>query len=150
VPKLIVLFHGDDRAAASQAESAAVGAKGIRFTEVDIRSVGQSGVQKTLESTAQLREYDGVLFAHSDDAMPMGLMPVLDELSAGGQLPNTVFGLTGVGANALQAVARMGGIIVSEPAGADANERAQKLGARMAKVVGWVRHALGHEAEHKH
>ncbi len=148
MPKLIVLFHTGDEAATSLAESAATGAKEVRFTEVEIRSVGQAGAHKGLESADHLREYDGVLLAHSGETLPAAFLPVLGELTSSGQLPNAVFGLTGVDANALHLVARSGGIIVSEQAGADANERARKLGARMAKVVGWVRHALGHEAEH--
>ncbi|MEO6879238.1 MAG: hypothetical protein ABI205_12210 [Gemmatimonadaceae bacterium] len=148
MPKLIVLFDADDRAASSLAESAATGAREVRFTEVEIRSVGQAGAEKALKAADDLREYDGVLLAYSGETMPAAFLPVLGELTSGGQLPNAVFGLTGVDANALHVIARTGGIIVSEQAGADVNERARKLGARMAKVVGWVRHALGHEAEH--
>jgi hypothetical protein len=155
VPKLIVLFHGDDQAAASLAESAAAGAKAVRFTEVDIRSAtgtatGTGGPQKRIESAAQLRDYDGVLLAYAGDEAPAEAMATLAELANGEPMPNTVFGVTGVDAAALQAVARLGGIIVSQPRGADGDESARQLGARMAKVIGWVRHALGHEAEHKH
>lgn len=150
MPKLIVLFQSEDKAAASLAENAAAGAKGVRFTEVEIRSVGSGDGHKVLESPSNLRDYDGVLFVHSGDELPEEAHAQLAELASGGQLPNTVFGLTGMNANALQSVARTGGIIVSEQAGSDAADRAHKLGARMAKVVGWVRHALGHEAAHNH
>ncbi|MDB4876543.1 MAG: hypothetical protein JWM41_2989 [Gemmatimonadetes bacterium] len=151
MPKLIVLFHGDDQAAASLAESAAAGAKAVRFTEVDIRSAtATGGPPKRIESAAQLREYDGVLLAYAGDEAPAEARATLAELANGEPMPNTVFGVTGVDAAALQAVAQLGGIIVSQPRGADGNESARQLGARMAKVIGWVRHALGHEAEHTH
>jgi hypothetical protein len=150
VPKLIVLFDGHDEAAAMLAKSAAVGAGEVRFAEVDVRAVGASGEHKELAGASQLGSYDGVLLALSGSELPAGVAALLGELASGGQLPNMVFGLTGTAANALQQVARVGGIIVSEPIGADATDRARKLGARMAKVTGWVHHALGHEAEHHH
>ena len=150
MPKLIVLFDGRDEAAAMVAKSAAGGASEVRFAEVDVRAVGGSDEHKVLAGASQLGSYDGVLLALSDSELPSEVAALLGELASGGQLPNKVFGLTGSCANALQRVARVGGIIVSEPVGADATERARKLGARMAKVIGWVHHALGHEAEHHH
>jgi hypothetical protein len=146
VPKLIVLFCGDEHAATSLAEQAATGAKGFRFMEVDVRSAGGGSGGKRLESAAQLRDYDGVLLAYAaSDELPAELRAIVDELASGEPLPNTVFGVTGDSGSALEAVGRLGGIIVLQPRGADAAERAGKLGARLAKVVGWVRHGIGHE-----
>ena len=150
MPKLIVLFDGGDESARTLAESAAAGAMEIRFAEVDVRSVGDARGHAPLESAAQLRDYDGVLIALSGAELPRAMAASVGELTSGGQLPNMVIGLTGMGANALQSVARLGGIIVSEPFDGDAGARARKLGARTAKVMGWVRHALGHETEHHH
>ncbi|HEY4217847.1 MAG TPA: hypothetical protein VGM67_11965 [Gemmatimonadaceae bacterium] len=150
MPKVIVLYAAGDSTAASIAAAAAEGANEIRFTEVDVRSVGGTDAQKALESASQLNGYDGVLLALSGSELPPDLAALLGELAAGAQLPNIVFGLTGTDANALRSAALVGGIIVSEPVGATAPERARKLGARMAKVIGWVRHALAHETEHHH
>jgi hypothetical protein len=57
-----------------------------------------------------------------------------------------VFGVLG-GENTvlLGRVARLGGIIVSEPRGVDDPEaRAKGTGKRAARVVEWVRHSLSH------
>ena len=150
MPKVIVLYAATDSIAASIAAAAAAGAGEIRFTEVDVRSVGEPSGRETLESASQLGAYDGVLLAVSGPELSSELAAAIGELASGGQRPNMVLGLTGTGANALESVARVGGLIVSEPSGGDATNRARMLGARMAKVAGWVRHALGHEAEHHH
>ena len=153
MPKLIVLFDGRDEAARMLAKNAADGAAQVRFTEVDVRSIGGTdGARgdKTLESASHVGGYDGVLLAVAKSEIPPELAAAVGELASGGQLPNMVLGVTGTGAAALEQLARIGGIIVSEPAGTDPEERARKLAARMAKVIGWVRHALSHEAEHHH
>jgi hypothetical protein len=146
VPKLIVLFHGEERAAGALAEHAAAGARSIRFTEVDVRALGPSaGERKVIESTEQLRDYDGVLLVNADGSPSSSVRTLMAEMASADQLPNMVFGVIGGGSVALDAVAKVGGIIVSELRGANANERAERLGARMAKVIGWVRHVLKHE-----
>jgi hypothetical protein len=150
MPKVIVLYAATDSTAASIAAAAAAGASEIRFTEVDVRAVGGTSGRETLESASQLAAYDGVLLALSGSELPSEVAAAVAELASAGQLPNMVLGVTGTGAKALESTARVGGIIVAEPGGADAADRARRLGARVAKVVGWVRHALSHEAEHHH
>ncbi|HTI63000.1 MAG TPA: hypothetical protein VL524_05780 [Gemmatimonadaceae bacterium] len=163
MPKLVVLYFGAESPAAALADAAAVGARGIRFTEVDVR-VGDEHSQPTtqrhrrLESAGALQAYAGIVIACEAAAeMPTALDAVIRELE--GTPPdtflNTVFGVAG-GENTVLAgrVAALGGIIVGEPRGAtDPEVRARQLGARVAKVMGWVGHALGHEqgtADHHH
>ena len=69
-----------------------------------------------------------------------------------GVFTNTVFAvLGGDNTTLLGSVARLGGIIVTEPLGVDDPEsRARATGKRVAKVVEWVRHAQSHEHAHAH
>jgi hypothetical protein len=155
MPKVIVLFFGAESPGVTLAEAAAEGAKGVRFTEVDVRSGGPHQAtterrHKRLESAAQLREFDGVIIAcPAAGDIPSELNVLLDELERAslGALTNTVFGIMG-GENTPLAgrVMRVGGIVVAEPSAAvDPEVRAMRLGARVATVVGWVKHALSHE-----
>ena len=160
MPKLIVLFYGAESPASSLAEAAAHGAGHVRFTEVDLRAGGahEAGTEKRyprLSSASSLADYAGVLIACPvAGEIPDDLDRLLAELE---RLPdrtflNTVFGVSG-GENTvlLGRVARLGGIIVAEPRGAaDPEARARALGERVAKVVSWVRHSLGHEGEGAH
>ena len=161
MPKLIVLFFGGESPAVMLAEAATEGAKGVRFTEVDLRSGGPHEAMtarrhKTLESTAQIRDYDGVILASPAGEIPVELIALLDELERSSSTPtnaltNTVFGIVG-GDNTTLAgrVVRLGGLLVSDAGDAiDPQARAFRLGARVATVVGWVRHALSHEHEHR-
>jgi hypothetical protein len=156
MPKVIVLFYGAESPASSLAESAAHGAGHVRFTEVDIRSGGPHEAdtrhaRKRLGGVEDLADYAGVIIA----SPAAGEIPAeLDRLLAEAEvLPpatftNVVFGVAG-GENTvlLGRVARLGGIIVSEPRGkTDPEATARALGQRVAKVVDWVRHAMGHEA----
>jgi hypothetical protein len=164
MPKLIVLFHDGDGAAATLAENAAVGARGVRFSEVDLRVVGDAmgdahqsvgQRQRRLESSDQLRDYDGVIIACSaSDGSPKELDRLLEEVgrAPANQFVNTVFALIGAEQTTLLArVARLGAIVVSAAPGITEPEaRATAAGARAAKVVGWVRHALSHEHDQKH
>jgi hypothetical protein len=161
MPKLIVLFFGAESPAATLAEAAAEGAKGVRFTEVDLRSGGahQATTErryKRLESPAQIRDFDGVILAcPAAGDIPADLDVLLEEWERSplGALSNTVFGIMGGENTALAGrVTRLGGILVGEsPGAADPEVRALRLGARTATVVGWVRHALSHEhAHHDH
>ena len=161
MPKVIVLFFGAESPGVTLAEAAAEGAKSVRFTEVDVRSGGPHQAtterrHKRLESPAQLREFDGVILAcPAAGDIPSELNALLDELERAslGALTNTVFGIMG-GENTPLAgrVLRLGGILVAESPGAvDPEVRAMRVGARVATVVGWVRHALSHEhAAHRH
>lgn len=133
MPKVMVVFIGDD--AAAQAESAAAGAKSIRFMEVDVRAAGPSTTRhKSLESAEG--SYDGIVFVASDGEPATSLAGVRRFVNE-----NTVLGSIG-SRNVAAELASSGGIVVSV---GDAD--ASALGARVAKVAGWVRHALGHEAE---
>ena len=159
--KLIVLFFGAESPASALAAAAADGASGVRFTEVDLVAGGaheqDAGRRaKRLASPEQLLAYDGVLIAcPAAGEIPTELSSLLDALeriTPADRFANTVFGVAG-GENTtlLRRLARLGGMIVSEPRGlSDPEARARALGARTAKVVGWVRHALGHEHADQH
>jgi hypothetical protein len=164
MPKLIVLFHAGDGVAATLAENAAAGARGVRFSEVDLRVVGNATAdahqsvgqrQRRLDASDQLRDYDGVIVACSaSDGSPKELDRLLEDLgrAPANQFVNTVFALIGPEQTTLLArVARLGAIVVSASPGInDPEARATATGARVAKVVGWVRHALGHEQHDQH
>jgi hypothetical protein len=160
MPKVIVLFFGAESPAVTLAEAAAQGAKEIRFSEVAVRSGGPHEATTArpharLESPAEIRDADGVILAcPAAGDIPSELGALLDDLdrSPMGPLTNTVFGIVGGENTTLAArVLRLGGIVVSEPTGiADPHVRARRLGARVATVVGWVRHALSHEHGHQH
>lgn len=160
MPKVIVLFFGAESPAVTLAEAAADGAKEVRFSEVAVRSGGPHEATTArrharLESAAHIRDFDGVILAcPAVGDIPSELETLLDELerSAAGALTNTVFGVVGGENTTLAArVLRVGGILVSEPTSvADPQLRAKRLGARVATVVGWVRHALSHEHGHQH
>jgi len=160
MPKLIVLFHAADGAAAALAENAAAGARGVRFTEVDVRALGDTESsggerQRRLESADQLRDYDGVAVACSGDKVPKELSRLFDDLerAPAKSFVNTVFTLVGPEqATLLTRVVRLGAILVSPPPGADEpGARAAAAGARAAKVVAWIRHAQSHEQhDHEH
>ena len=160
MPKLIVLFYGAESPASTLAEAAADGAKGVRFTEVDVRA-GSSHEPTTgrrhrsLDSSERLKEYDGVVIAApAAGEIPAELDALLGELEHTepvGVFTNTVFAvLGGENTTLLGRVAGLGGIIVSEPASLDDPEvRARATGKRVAKVIEWVRHALSHEHAHE-
>ena len=169
MPKLLVVFHGgadDDRGALPQgaasrapsrmrtlADAAADGAASVRFTEVDVRAV---------DVHVSARDYDGVLIVvPTRGELPSELDAFLSSLEREQPVDaflNTVFAVAGEDLTAPAAltalvsrVARLGGIIVSEPRGhhtASSEERARVTGKRAAKVIEWVRHGLGHEHAH--
>jgi len=163
MPKLVVLYFGAESPAVALADAAAVGASGVRFAEVDVRA-GEEHSQPTsrrhrrLESSGALQAYAGIVIACEAAAeVPMALDALLRELEATPTetFLNTVFGVAG-GENTVLTgrVAALGGIIVGEPRGeTDPEARARQLGVRVAKVTGWVGHALGHEhgaTDHHH
>lgn len=155
MPKLLVLFFGAESPTAALAEAAAEGATRVRFSEVDLRAGASHQVttptrHRPLESTRRIRDYDGVILAYpAAGRVPTELSRMLDEMEdeAENAFTNLVFGVTGAeNTEVLRRVARLGGLIVSEPRGAeDPEARARALGARVATVTGWVRHALSHE-----
>jgi hypothetical protein len=157
VPKLIVLFYGDENNAPAIAEAAADGAKSIRFTEVDLRAGATTATRhKRADSTSStdtvtaVAEYDGVLLSAPAGRTHDELTTLLHDLRHHGHATNTVFALAAGAPALLEELSRLGGIIVTTPAVADPVEQARQVGARAAKVAGWVRHGLGHEAEHHH
>lgn len=159
MPKLIVLFHAADGAAAALADNAAVGAREVRFSEVDVRAVGAAESivrQRRLESTDQLRDYDGIVIACSTaEDIPTELDGLLADLerTPAHTLANIVFTVVGAKQAPLRArVTDLGGIVVTPARGVDEPEqRAKAAGARAAQVVAWVRHALSHEKhDHEH
>src|SRR4051794_21276477 len=153
MPKVLVLFDGADDRAASLAESTAAGARGVRFTEVDIRVMGDQHASAAphgvLESPETIAQYDGVIITVADRGASRAIETALNAMLAAKATTfvDTVFAVTGLDVGAmLQAVGRFGGIMVAEPRGVgDALDRARQLGGRVAKVAGWVRHALSHE-----
>lgn len=154
VPKLLVVFSSADSYAARIADAVAEGANDVRFTEVDVRAIADANAsvngRRRLESLAAVHEYDGVVLAGpGPESSGHELGGLLEWLASDTGMPNSVFALAG-GENAemLSALARTAGIIVSQPRAADAVEAARRLGSRVAKVIGWIRHALAHEAEH--
>src|SRR5262245_18408813 len=155
MPKLIVLFYGVESPAATLAEAAADGASSVRFTEVDLRAGSKHEATtgrhyKVLDSAEQLLDYDGILLAApAAGDVPSGidaLLYDLDRHAVRDAFENTVFAVLG-GENTvlLGRLARLGGIIVSEPQGVDyPQSRAKGAGKRAARVVEWVRHSLSH------
>jgi hypothetical protein len=154
VPKLLVVFSSVDSYAARMADAVAGGARTVRFTEVDVRAVTDANAdvngRRRLESFDALHEYDGVvLTGPGPESARHELTGLLRALERGASSANMVFALAGSeDADMLLAIARSGGLIVGQPHEADAENRARALGVRVAKVIGWVRHALSHEAEH--
>jgi hypothetical protein len=103
-----------------------------------------------------VKDYDGVvLAAPAAGEAPVeldALLGALERAEPVGAFANTVFAvLGGDNTTLLGRVARLGGIIVTEPLGIDDPEgRARATGKRVAKVVEWVRHAQSHEQSHAH
>jgi hypothetical protein len=137
VPKVIVMFVGDE--AATEAEAIASAAKTVRFTEVDVRASRTSATRHRVLAAQPGVTYDGAVLVSADASGDAAAI----ELLASCTHEHTVFG--GRSRASMSAAERVGGIVVMARAG-DADDE----GARVAKVAGWVRHALGHEAEHAH
>jgi hypothetical protein len=136
MPKLLVLCEEESGVTKMLADAAASGARGVRFMEVDVR---------TAVSLAPAREYDAILFA-TGGVPSVAIDRTIAELASAGDTSNTVFAAVGVGAPAVIARCVEAGGIVAAVRGGDA----KATGVRAAKVAGWVRHGLGHEAEHHH
>jgi hypothetical protein len=148
MPKVLVLFAGDDGTAALLAKDVSTAAKAVRFTELDLRSVAD-------QTAERLEAYDGVVIVGSGDELPAALDTLLAawECEDAPGFENTVFAAVGF-ANAmiLERVARLGGIVVtSRRRELDPSAHAAFVGRKVAKVTEWVRHALSHEhARHEH
>ena len=159
MPKVIVLLCGSDGSADELGSAAAEGARGVRFTEVDVRTIGSGGMlaqpHKPLGSIDQIREYDGIIVACTAAEMPTELSAIFDALDCA-QPPagflNKVFAVAGTENKRLfERLRRLGGIIVCTPRDAtDSADAGRTIGTRVAKVSEWVRHALSHEQKLHH
>jgi len=156
MPKVLVVFVGAEEPAVSLAEAAADGARTVRFTEVEVVAGGAHDERTAnrhphLASAEALRNRDGIVIACAAAAeVPPALEQLFDAMESIEPPPftNTVFGVVGGERTMLlDHLARLGGIMIGESQEpADPELRARRLGARVAKVSGWVRHALSHEA----
>jgi len=114
-----------------------------------------SATIKALDAAERLADYDGVMiFGGADSAASRAITSFAQQLAAlepANVFANTVFAFIPAGGTILECFTALGGILVSSPRGVeDGTARARAYGARVAKVAGWVRHALGHEhAEHE-
>ncbi len=151
MPKVLVLFDDTDAVASTLGESAADGARVVRFTEVDVRVLigAADSRRKALESPAAVDQYDGVVFAVGNDSLTPALENLLAELAqtSGVRFVNTVFGAAHPNRGKLAAeLLSLGGIVVGQPVAGDNIGQARATGARVAEVASWVRHSLAHEA----
>lgn len=137
MPKVIVMFVGDE--ASAEAELVASGAKTVRFTEVDVRAARATATRYRILSAQDGISYDGAVLVSSDASGDASAI----ELLASCTNEHTVFGARG---DASAAAARSVGAIAVMSRANDPKAE----GARVATVAGWVRHSLGHEAEHAH
>ena len=155
MPKVLVLFDDTDAVASTLGESAAEGARGVRFTEVDVRvpATVTGSRRKVLESPAAVSQYDGVVFAAANGPLTLALENVLGALAEahGSGFSNIVFGATQPdGGNLAARLLPLGGVVVGQAPAGDENAGARALGARVAQVGGWVRHSLAHEESEAH
>jgi len=160
MPKLYILFDGADRPSATQLDALARGAKSVRFTEVEIRRnppvtdapASEAVDKESLEpEIAKYRVLDSIEKLTESDALvaivgERGVRPLAETLARAGALTDVVGAVvasTGpaehVARELASAMVGRGMILIS---GSDDPET---VGARAAKVAGWVRHAKGHE-----
>lgn len=146
--KVLVLMFGDAASAATLADAVVAGAKSVRFTETTVRAHGQAvGRTRALEDD-DLAAADGVVLLVGQDGGD-AFASFANRVASMAALRNTVFGVASGEHAAVGRLVAAGGIVISAP-GADPEATARALGERVARVAGWVRHALGHEAEHAH
>jgi NAD(P)H dehydrogenase (quinone) len=202
MPKILVVFYSRTGRTAAVADALARGAETVRFTEVELRRVGDpmasdgpesspaaaeprpiaGSRHRMLGSVDELAGYDAlVIGAPADAGLPDGIERLLEEaksLAGSGALANTVASAfasspvaearEGARWRILQRVAGLGMLVVPPefgqpdasgggPEGPGEAElaAAHALGRRVARVTGWVAHALGHEHgahghEHEH
>jgi hypothetical protein len=148
VPSVMVLVLGKDSSLSRVADAVVAGAKGVRFTEVVVRAMEPSVFRyRQLDAETSVRSFDGIVVVApeseaSSDALAVG--------TGRAPLTNTVVASASADASLSAALVATGGIVVSAPKAESAEEYARAIGARVAKVAGWVRHSLGHEAEGGH
>jgi hypothetical protein len=170
MPKLLVLFQSHSPDVVHLAETAAAGARSVRFAEVDVRrlptvadandvTVG-GRAHRPLEHVDDIGAYDGLILAvgsasGSEDAL-LGAIGAF-----GGSLANKVgtalTPATGTDRltvlwSVLGPMADRGMILLPAPFAdkeAAGDEATRHLGKRVAEVVGWVTHARSHH-HHEH
>ena len=149
---LVLVLGGESSSSVADAVVAVVaGAKRVRFTEVTTRAA-DAGVSRyrPLEDDADVASFDGVVVVAPDESMtPVALPSAVERLRGTASATNTVIAQVGGGSRTASQLLSLGAIMVSAR-GATVDETATAVGERVAKVAGWVRHALGHEAEHAH
>ena len=154
MPKLLVLFAGSDPAASALADAAAEGARGVRFMEVDVRAVGGPGEggRREVESAEVVAGYDGIVVAGAGDECDALLLELGSRPRA--ELEQKIGAGVTAGGEALPAVtamlARVGLVIVPQEGGGEAEDRARRVGRRVAEVVGWAVHMRSHQHSHHH
>lgn len=148
VPKVLVLCCGDENSATLGA-AAAEGARSVRFTEVDVRSVGES-VGRRLASPESALDYDGIVLAAAPGSVAAELQTVIDAVATGAGAANVVWGLAASNVELHAWLCDTAAIVAGVRRGHGSAHDAKHAGARVAKVAGWVRHALGHEAGGAH
>lgn len=147
VPSVMVLVLGSETSLATIADAAAVGAKRVRFTEVTVRAMEPDVFRFRPLDDSEVSSQDGVIFVAANGAPAV---EAIRRAIGARSLENTVMGRLGGDAGSSVALLESGGIVVSVAGDAFDEAYAQALGERVAKVAGWVHHALGHEAEHDH
>jgi hypothetical protein len=158
VPSVMVLVLGDDASLSTVADAVVAGAKRVRFTEVTTRAAKPDVFRyRLLDSDVSLASFDGVVFVAASNGSAAS---EVERVRGAQPLTNTVVaravaragGRSDAATDAAidAALVGLGGVVVSASSGGSEVEDASAVGERVAKVAGWVRHSLGHEAEHRH
>ena len=158
MPKLLVMLLDATDDATRLAAATLDGASSVHFTEVDLRSNAPHDPiagrrYRQLESAERIQDYDGLVLVAANPSSP-GLVAFIEELkpvASRGAYANLVIGVTtsqaDVGANA---VASLGGILVTSANTTDPTHAASHIAARVARVAAWVRHSLDHGHQDHH
>lgn len=148
MPKLLVLYEGRSpalAALAALADAVAEGARGVRFTEVEVRRVGGSTdpgdtPHQPFDPSVRIEAHDAIVLGADADVAPLdaALAAIArahlhDPVGAAFTLPG------GDPWPLLQALGPRFLVVPPRPDG-----DAAKLGARVATVMGWVRHVKAH------
>jgi hypothetical protein len=172
MPKLLVLFQSHSPDVVHLAETAAAGARSVRFAEVDLRRFPITDdandvtvdtgwrAHRPLGHVDDIDAYDGLILAVASASE--GGDALLRAIGAfGGSLENKVGAVltTATGTNrrtvlwsVLGTMADRGMILLPAPfadEGASDDAATFRLGKRVAEVVGWVTHARSHH-HHEH
>ena len=161
MPKLLVLFHAHSAELAPLVDAVADGARGVRFAEVDVRSLGGRAMpmsRRPLERIEDLASYDGIIVGVASGAAANGIVESLAGFdgSLADKVGSAFTAESGAGRaaalwSALSPMADRGMILVPLPF-ADGRESetdaCRRMGKRVAEVVGWVTHARSHHHHH--